>query len=889
MTSGDWQQVRQIFHAALDVPPEARLAFVQAQTEDARVVQEVHSLLRAHPAAEGFLSTPAAPGAIAAAAPHLRPGDRLGSFEVLGLLGSGGMGEVYRARDTRLDWDVAIKVLSSSVGDDGRQRLEREARAIARLAHPRVCTLHDVGSARIGERDATYLVMELVDGETLAARLGRGPLPVAPALGVAIDVAEALVAAHGAGLVHRDLKPANVMLTRTGAKLLDFGLARPGASPVGGNGASAVPASSGPPVSVLAGTPPYMAPEQMQGADADARSDLFAFGATLYEMLTGTQAFEAGPDGDVQAAILEREPAPLTERAPLAPPALARIVATCLAKDRDERWQTAKDLLRELRWLKADLATHAPALAGAGAVSRRGVVLAATMAVAVLGTAAVAVMRSSPAAPTRVSFVVPPPEGTRFPRGTIDMAVSPDGSRLVFGAMSADGTWRLWLRRFDAVESHAITGSEGARFPFWSPDGRWIAFFSGGKLKRIPEAGGLAQDVCDVRRPLGGAWSPNGTILFGAFQGTLFRVPASGGPPAQVTALDASLGHNTHGWPVFLPDGQRFLFLAFSDDPAQAAVYQGTLDAADTRRVVAAESRVAVTGGHLLSLSKGVLVARPYDPARVPGDGASITIADHIASDTPQRAGSVFAAAGRVVAFRSASADSRLIWRDRMGNQVGAFPLEADWHHPWLSPDDTRVAVEKTDPARARHTIWILDVARGTASRLLDDWSGAHLPVWSPDGHRVLFASNRLGGVDLFQIAADGSAPDTLVHRSREGNVEVTDWSLDGRLALYQTNRHGNYDILAIPLSGAGGPRPLLETTANGIHGQCGPTAAGLPTRPTNPDPPKSSCSGSWRRLKVRVSTRGGAQPRWRRDGRELYYLAPDGGLMALPVTARAD
>ena len=488
---------------------------------------------------------------------------------------------------------------------------------------------------------------------------------------------------------------------------------------------------------------------------------------------------------------------------------------------------------------------YAPALAGAGAVSRRGVVLAATMAVAVLGTAAVAVMRSSPAAPARVSFVVPPPEGTRFPRGTIDMAVSPDGSRLVFGAMSADGTWRLWLRRFDAVESHAITGSEGARFPFWSPDGRWIAFFGGGKLKRIPEAGGLAQDVCDVRRPLGGAWSPNGTILFGAFQGTLFRVPASGGSPAQVTALDASLGHNTHGWPVFLPDGQRFLFLAFSDDPAQAAVYQGTLDAADTRRVVAAESRVAVTGGQLLSLSKGVLVARPYDPARVPGDGASITIADHIASDTPQRAGSVFAAAGRVVAFRSASADSRLIWRDRMGNQVGAFPLEADWHHPWLSPDDTRVAVEKTDPARARHTIWILDVARGTTSRLLDDRSGAHLPVWSPDGQRILFASNRLGGVDLFRIAADGSAPDTLVHRSREGNVEVTDWSLDGRLALYQTNRHGNYDILAIPLSGAGEPQPLLETTANEIHGQSRPTAAGSPTHPTNPDPPKSSCSGS--------------------------------------------
>ena len=564
-------------------------------------------------------------------------------------------------------------------------------------------------------------------------------------------------------------------------------------------------------------------------------------------------------------------------------------MATCLAKDRDERWQTAKDLLRELRWLKADLATHAPALAGAGAVSRRGVVLAATMAVAVLGTAAVAVMRSSPAASARVSFVVPPPEGTRFPRGTIDMAVSPDGSRLVFGAMSADGTWRLWLRRFDAVESHAITGSEGARFPFWSPDGRWIAFFGGGKLKRIPEAGGLAQDVCDVRRPLGGAWSPNGTILFGAFQGTLFRVPASGGPPAQVTALDASLGHHTHGWPVFLPDGQRFLFLAFSDDPAQAAVYQGTLDAADTRRVVAAESRVAVTGGHLLSLSKGVL----RGPALRPGACAGRRRVDH--DRRPHRVRYTAASRQRL---RGRRPRGRVPQRERRQStdlagsdgQPGRSLSPGGGLAPSVAVSGRHACRRREDGPRARAP-YHLDPrrGRGTASRLLDDRAGAHLPVWSPDGHRVLFASNRLGGVDLFQIAADGSAPDTLVHRSREGNVEVTDWSLDGRLALYQTNRHGNYDILAIPLSGAGGPRPLLETTANEIHGQFSPDGRWIAYTSDESGSPEVFVQrfpggGS----KSRVSTRGGAQPRWRRDGRELYYLAPDGGLMAVPVTARA-
>ena len=392
-----------------------------------------------------------------------------------------------------------------------------------------------------------------------------------------------------------------------------------------------------------------------------------------------------------------------------------------------------------------------------------------------------------------------------------------------------------------------------------------------------------------MRKPVGGAWSPNGTILFGVFEGTLLRVPASGGLPAQVTALDASLRHHTHGWPVFLRDGRRFLFLAYSNDPAQAAVFQGTLDSTDIRRVVAAESRVTVSDGHLLSLSKGVLVARPYDPASGPADGASITIADHIASDSPQRAGSVFAAADGVVAFRSASANSRLIWRDRTGKQVGAFPLEADWHHPWLSPDGTHIAIEKTDPATARHTIWILDTARGMASRLLEDRAGAHLPVWSPDGQRILFASNRLGGVDLFRIAADGSAPDSLVHRSREGDLVVTDWSLDGRLALYHTSRHGNFDILSIPLSGTGGPQPVVETTANEIQGQFSPDGRWIAYT--------SDESGS-REVFVqrfpgggarsRVSTRGGAQPRWRRDGQELYYLAPDGGLMAVPLTARA-
>jgi Tol biopolymer transport system component len=890
----DWQRVQELFHAALDVPQEARLAFVKQRADDRLMFDEVASLLAAYPAAEGFLSAPADPVQLAAAIAQLRPGDRLGAFEVLSLIGVGGMGEVYRARDTRLDREVAIKVLSSDFGQgDGRERLEREGRAIAKLTHPRISTLHDVGSASIGGVDASYLVMELVDGETLAARLRGGPLPLDQALSVAIDVAEALVAAHAAGIVHRDLKPANVMLTRSGAKLLDFGLARLRASLATGDPSVAL---SGAPLrneSAVIGTPAYMAPEQLQGAGADARSDLFAFGAMLYEMISGSRPFDAGSQAELVAAILGQEPVRLSTRVVSVPPSVERLVTTCLAKDPGERWQTAKDLLRELRWVRGDWDSRTAPSANAPKVLRPRFAVAATVAVSAaiaMAVGLVGVTRQGRQTAARISFPVYPPAGTRFPRGAAEMAVSPDGSRLVFVALSGNGRRKLWLRRFDAVDSRSIDGSEDAEDPFWSPDGRSIAFFAHHKLKRIAEAGGVPQEICDVLGgPRGGAWNRDGTILFGAFGYPVTRVADAGGVPTQVTAFVESRAERQHGWPVFLPDGQHFLYLAQSNDPARTAIYEGTLGSKETRPVFAADSGVGVAGQYLLTLSKGLLIARAYDAGRAQVGGAPTTIAEGMVYDPPQRSGPAFSvAASGVVAFRSASPNSRLTWFDRSGRELDSFPVRADYHHPWFSPDEKRIAIEKTDPATERHTLWILDPSRGTTSRLLLDPGGAHEPVWSPDGRRIVFASNRLGGIDLYAIEPDGGGSGALVLNSKEkASLVPTDWSLDGRFLMYQTMGRGQHDLMVLPLSPKQDPQPFLDTTAQEIQGQFSPDVHWVAYTSDESGSPEvyvrrfPVAGGKWQ-----ISTHGGGQPRWRRDGRELFYLAPDGRLMSVAVKA---
>ena len=887
-TAGDWERVKQLFHDALDVAPDARLAFVKERAEDAQVCQEVLSLLQTHSAAEGFLSTPPESAQVQAILARLQAGDELGPFRIDGLIGAGGMGEVYRAWDTRLDRQVAIKVLSqiATIEGAGRERFAAEARAISRLTHPRISTLYDIGSAPVGGTTVQYLVLELVDGETLAARLKRGPLPVNQALAIAIEVAEALAAAHSAGVVHRDVKPANIMLTRSGAKLLDFGLAHLRRPRVVGHTAVAANDPATHPVGPF-GTLPYMAPEVLRGGEADARTDLFAFGAVLYEMLSGNPAFAGGSEADLIAAILEREPAPASIRQPLTPPPLERLIVTCLAKDPDERWQTSQDLLRALRWVRDDHSRSAVPAPAEGMLSRKAVAWGAAGAALLLLLAA-ALWQRPAGTVSRVTFQVYAPPGTQFPRGTAEIAVAPDGSGLVFVAVTANGARQLWLRRFDAADSVPLVGTSGAHDPFWSPDARWIGFFTPGKLMKVSATGGQPQVLCDARLHGRGTWSQKGTILFSGYGQTLYRVSENGGDARPVSAPDESRSDFPYAAPVFLPDGQRFLYLAATRGGDTSELFQGSLDSNEARRVSASDANVGVAGRYLISLNKGVLAAQEYDPDRAALTGVPIEIADRILSDPPRRSGAPFSAGGgSVIAYRSASPNSRLLWFERSGRQLHSFPGEGDYHHPRLSPDEKSMLIEKTDPSSGLHTIWFLDLLRRTSSRLIADPFGAHQPAWSPDGRRIVFSSNRLGGLALFMTRSDGSGSAEAVLPGEKRFVYIADWSRDGRYLLYQIEREGGQDLEILSLGADRTRLTFVGSAANEIQGQFSPDGKWIAYTSDESGSPEVYV----RRFpdtgtKWQISTHGGAQGHWRADGKELFYLALDGRLMGVDIKA---
>jgi len=457
--------------------------------------------------------------------------------------------------------------------------------------------------------------------------------------------------------------------------------------------------------------------------------------------------------------------------------------------------------------------------------------------------------------------------------------------------LSADGSAHLWIRRFDTVAARALDGTDGAMYPFWSADGRSVGFFTPGNLKRIFEAGGSPQLLSEARFPRGGTWNRDGTILFSGADGAIQRVTDTGGAPTPATTLNEAHRERSHIWPVFLADGRRFLYPARSDDREQMGIYQGSLDSNQTHRVIAADSNVGPAGTYLFALSNRSLIAQVYDPDRAQVVGEPITVAAQIALDSPQRSGAAFSVgANGVVAYRSASPESHLLWFDRTGKEVDSFGAPGDYHHPWLSPDGKRIAIEKTDPATGRHTIWILERSRGIASRLVSDATGAHGPVWSPDGNRVVFSSNRLGGVDLYSIRADGAGPDELVLNSTDtSSLSATDWSLDGRFLVYGAERRGQHDLWILPVSPPRKAQPFFETPSNELQGQFSPDVRWIAYTSDESGTPEvyvrrfPGADGKWQ-----VSTHGGAQPQWRRDGKELFYLAPDGKLMAAGVTASA-
>ncbi|MGH9257651.1 MAG: protein kinase domain-containing protein [Vicinamibacterales bacterium] len=839
----------------------------------------------------------------------LTAGTRLGPYEIQAAIGAGGMGEVYKARDTRLDRLVAIKVLPAHVAADPqlRDRFEREARAVAALNHPHICTLHDVGQ----QDGINFLVMEYLDGQTLAQRLEKGALPLDQALEYAIQIADALDKAHRHGITHRDLKPGNVMLTKSGTKLLDFGLAKLNALPAGAlAGLSALPTQQGLTVQgTILGTLQYMAPEQLEGKDADARTDIFAFGAVCYEMVTGKKAFDGKTQASLIAAILEHDPPSIAATQPLTPPAFDRVVKKCLAKEPERRWQSAGDLTDELKWIAEGAAVSTPAPIASRARSRERIAWAlgaiAALTIGVLAIPATLYLRRAVPEPvvTRLDVVTPPTSDA------FSFALSPDGRQLAFVA-NGEKASQLWLRPLDQVTAQPLAGTEGASFPFWAPDGRAIGFFADGKLKRIGLTGGALQELADAPYPRGGTWNADGVIVFApSIADALMRVAATGGSVAPVTRLAA--GQGSHRWPQSLPDGRRFLFLMATGQPETQGVYVGSLDGGEPIRVMPAETAaVYAAPGYLLLVSQRVLVAYPFDVAQATVVGEPTPVAQAVGTDDGAFHSAFSVSAEGVLAHRAgAGAKGQLIWVDRTGKMLGGIG-QADENapaNPELAPDGQRVGISRV--VQGNIDVWLIEVGRGVPSRFTFDVAVENAPIWSPDGSKVVFRSTRKGVHDLFEKPASGTADEQPLLVTSQGKGPL-DWSRDGRFLLYSTQdpKTGS-DLWALPLTGerkppsfgpssavpnsgeprrslgGGGPFAVLDSSFEEIAGQFSPDGRLLAYASNESGRYEiyvrtfPEAGGKWQ-----VSVSGGVQPRWRRDGRELFYVAPDRRLMAVPI-----
>ena len=799
------------------------------------------------------------------------------------------MGEVYKARDTRLDRDVAVKVLSShlAASEEIRQRFEREAKTISQFSHPHICALYDVGR----EGDVEFLVMEFLEGESLADRLGKGPLPTEQILRYGIEIADALDKAHRQGIVHRDLKPGNVMITKTGVKLLDFGLAKPlataGARPVSGASVMATEAQASQPLTergTVLGTFQYMAPEQLEGGEADARSDIFAFGAVLYEMATGRKAFTGKSQASLIGSILRDDPPSITEASPMIPPALNRVVKTCLAKDPEDRFQTAHDAKLQLEWI-AEGGSQAglPAPVVARRKNREklawGVAVVAALAAFALGFG---FWKRAPKPPRTMRFEVGvPPEVS-----TIDSPkISPDGRILAFDATDSSGRNRIWIRPLSALQAHPLAGTEGTRRGFWSPDGKYIAFFADGKLMKVDVAGGPPQKICDAPTGSDGTWSPEGVILFdGTGTDPIWRVPASGGA-AVALIKPADVKSSQVGWPAFLPDGKHFLFLAIAPKVTDSMYRIGSLDAKDTQPFAPAQSQITyVDPGYLLFLRDRTLVAQPFDAKALKATGEPIPLAEQVGTDSVGLARFSVSREG-TLAYRTGEMTDRLVWVDRSGKELETEGDPSRYGDPHLSPDGRRLAFDVVDARTGKSDIWVRDLNRNVSSRFSFSPGDAAVPTFSPDGSRIVYAV----GNDLFERTADGQGAETPLLKSDEAKF-VTDWSADGRfIAFASQGKDTNWDIWILPTFGDKKPYPWLKTPFLEIDPAFSPDGRYIAYQSNEsgrsevyvqsfPGP-----GGKWQ-----VSSAGGTQAHWRGDGKELFFRSLDQKIMAVDVTAGA-
>ncbi|HUA83507.1 MAG TPA: protein kinase [Bryobacteraceae bacterium] len=809
----------------------------------------------------------------------LPTGTRLGPYEILAPIGAGGMGQVYKARDTRLDRLVAIKILSK-VYADLRERFEREAKAIAALADPHICTLYDIGH-QDGE---DFLVMEYLEGRTLARRLSNGALPLDAALKFAIEIATALEKAHRAGIVHRDLKPGNVMLTKSGAKLLDFGLAKLWAQPAGDETVTMTEAALTEP-GMIVGTLQYMAPEQLEGKHVDQRADLWALGCIVYEMIAGQGAFHGTTQATLIGAILHGTPVPLSTRQPLIPASLDRLVTRSLAKDPEERWQTATDLMAELSWIAADAAKEAP---DAKPQSRRREMIAwaSALVALILAFGMFIFGRSAKEEPLTRLDVVTPPSSDPF-----SFALSPDGRRLVFSAPS-DGIARLWLRALDQTEAKPLAGTEGGASPFWSPDGRSIGFFADGRLKRLDLNAGASQILAIAPEGRGGTWTSDGAIIFTpTATSPLLRVPASGGAAVPITSLNPAR-ESSHRWPQALPDGHLIFFVLSFANVQPSGIYLATLDGKSAKRLVTADSAaIYAPPGYLLTVEQGVLVARSLDLKRGIV-GSPEPIAQPVATDYTIWRSAFSSSTTSVLAHRTnASAERQLVWVGRAGNRIGLVGgVDGNGQfQPAPSPDGRHIAVQRSSQG-VPHT-WIFDNGRDVPIRLREGVTPDARAVWTPDGKRIAFLTTIQGPQALVEKSLTGSARNERTLAEGGTGLTPLDYSEDGRYFLYsRSDEKTGWDIWALPLTGDGKPFPVLQTSSDEQLGQLSRDGKWIAYQSNESGRTEVYIRPFLREgATVSISTGGGIAPRWRRDGKELFYVAADGTIMSVALSTSAD
>jgi eukaryotic-like serine/threonine-protein kinase len=829
----------------------------------------------------------------------LTPGTKLGPYEIESPLGAGGMGEVYRARDTRLNRVVAIKILPQHLSDNpvAKERFDREARSISSLNHPNICHLYDVGL----QDGLNYLVMEYLEGETLGDRLRKGSLPLGQTLRYGRDICDGLETAHRSGVIHRDLKPGNIMLTKTGAKLMDFGLAKPLTTvyPPSSQLTRTLSTPDRPLTAegMIVGTFPYMSPEQVEGKEADARSDLFSFGAVLYEMLTGKRAFEGKTTASTIAAILASEPQPISSLQPASPPALDKVVRTCLVKEPDERFQSAHDVKLQLQWISDT--TAAPGATPARAWWKSAKLawgVCTVLLISVAWVLAVHFTQSAPALPVARTSILPPEDAEFFSRDVEGgaPAISPDGRQIVAAVRDKKSTVMLWLRSVDSTNIHPLAGTEGAAHPFWSPDSHSIGFFADRKLKRINDNGSDLRTLCDVNiSPRGGSWSEDGVILF--TPGTidpLYRVSANGGRPIRVTELDKTLLEDSHRWPQFLPDNKHYIFFLRSLQKEKTGIYSASLDSKEHRFVLhTGHQAVYVPPGYLIYLQEQTLVSQSFDAKKIELKGEPVPLPDHPAFVGPNSASMFSASHSGALLYYPNDTNAvgwNLVWHDRTGKILESIGPNF-FSQPAISPDVTKVAVSIFDKSWWTPDVWILDLVRKTKTRFTFGPVFASSPVWQPDGQAIIYSSaDSTGYSHIYRKDLNGKNAEVLLETSRVHDVPRS-ICRDGRYLAYM-RREGtgdtNREIWILPLFGDRKPFPLVQSQFDVLDPEFSPDCKWMAFTSNDPGLAvvyiTSFPDGS---RKYQVSTGSGLSPHWRGDGKELFFVAPQNAkLMAVDV-----